>query len=256
MMVQVFVGLLSLWLVGCNAGFQYQSGAGTILSVTPITGSSTATLRSTATGTPTAESSPTTTPSQTPEPTPSPSIIPTSTETPTPTALPQRVYFKPMNHQWQSLNNCHRASIAILMGYYGVWLTQHDHDLAMDSLDEFLSSYDLGAGIYAVTYAEVRPSQAVRWLLAEGIPVIMGQDLSTEDHTWHYRVVHGYDDQAQEFTIDDPLLGLGLHLSYDTFDRLSRGEGHIIPVYPRDLAARIAATMKNWQMKRIIYPHN
>ena len=140
------------------------------------------------------------------------------------------------------------------MAYYDVWFSQHDHDLAMDNLDEFLAPYHLGAGIYAVIYAQVAPSYAVRWLLAEGIPVIMGQDLSTEDNTWHYRVVHGYDDQAQEFTIADPLLGPGLRLSYDTFDRLSQGEGHIIPVYPREMETRIATTMKAWQMKRIIYP--
>ena len=121
-------------------------------------------------------------------------------------------------------------------------------------LDEFLVDYGLGASIYATTYALVSPSTAVRWLLAEEIPVIVGQDLSSEDNTWHYRVVHGYDDQTQAFTISDPLLGPNLTLSYDTFDTLSRGVGQIIPVYPREMESRIAETMKTWQMKRIQYP--
>lgn len=193
-----------------------------------------------------------------PSKTPTPTFTPTPTYTPTntlaPTLLPPSANLEPMNHQWQSLNNCHRASIAILMAYYNVWFDQHEYDIAMDSLAEFLEPYHLLARVYALTYAEIPASEAVRWFLAQGIPVIMGQDLSRQDRTWHYRVVHGYSDQSQEFTIDDPLLGPGLYMSYDTFDNLSRGEGQIIPVYPLEMDTDIAATMKGWQMKWIQYP--
>ncbi len=195
---------------------------------------------------------PTPSPSRTPAPTFSPTPTPTDTLTPTP--LPTFAQLGPMNHQYQSLNNCHRASIATLMAYYDVWFDQHAYDIAMDNLAEFLEPYYLTARVYAVTYAEIPASDAVRWLLAQGIPVIMGQDLSRQERTWHYRVVHGYNDQAQEFTIDDPLLGPGLRLSYDTFNSLSRGEGQIIPVYPLEMDEDIAAMMKRWQMKLIQYP--
>jgi hypothetical protein len=158
-----------------------------------------------------------------------------------------------MNHQWQTLNNCHRASIATLMSYYDVWFDQNDYNLGMDNLAEFVSPYNLTARVYAVTYAEVRSSFAVRWLLAEDIPVIMGQKLSLEDRTWHYRVVHGYNDSNQSFTIDDPLLG-NIQMTYETFDKLARGEGQIIPVYPLEVDNLIVNQMSSWQMKLIQYP--
>jgi hypothetical protein len=159
-----------------------------------------------------------------------------------------------MNHQWQSLNNCHRASIATLMAYYDVWFTQHDYDLGMDNLDEFVSSYGLSARVYAIRYSPQSASDMVRWLLAEEIPVIVGQDLTSEDNTWHYRVAYGYNDIAQEITLADPLLGPNLNLSYETFNKLARGDGQVIPVYPIEKDEMIQSQMKAWQMKLIAYP--
>ena len=110
-------------------------------------------------------STPTSKSTNTSSPTLTTTYIPTKTITPT--ALPKHVYLSPLNHQWQSLNNCHRASIAILMGYYDVWFTQHEFDIAMDSLADFVSVYGLTSRVYNVHYSDVKPSDAVRWLLAE-----------------------------------------------------------------------------------------
>jgi hypothetical protein len=166
----------------------------------------------------------------------------------------KRVIWSPMNHQWQTLNNCHRASIATLMGYNDVWFTQHDFDVAMDSLQDFLAPYGLTARIYAIRYAVVPMHDVVRWLLAERIPAIVGQSLSSDDNTWHYRVVHGYDDASREIISDDPLLGPGLHHSYERFDQLSRTSGQVIPIYPFEMDEMMESTMRNWQMKLITYP--
>jgi hypothetical protein len=57
------------------------------------------------------------------------------------------------------------------MGFYDVWFNQDEYDVAMDSLPDFVSPYGLTARIYAVRYTEVPSSYAVRWFLAEGIPV-------------------------------------------------------------------------------------
>jgi len=141
---------------------------------------------------------PSATPSTTPTPTLTliPSASPSATVTPTPTALPASARLGPLNHQWQTLNNCHQASIAILMGYYNVWFTQHDYNLGMDNLAEFVADYGLTARVYAIRYSPQPATQIVRWLLAEGIPVIVGQNLSRQDHTWHYRVAFGYSDAS------------------------------------------------------------
>ena len=250
MRLPLLVFALSLALSGCNprehTTLDRETGIILPASATTTAPDPTGTLR------PTEMIAPSSTVSKTL--TETPSSTPAPTKTLSPTALPPLVLLEPVNHQWQSLNNCHRASISALMAYYGVWFSQNDYDLGMDNLDEFLVPYELGASIYATTYAQVSPSYAVRWLLASGIPVIMGQALSRDDNTWHYRVVHGYNDQVQTFTITDPLLGPNIALSYDTFDSLSRSVGQIIPVYPREMENRIAETMKAWQMKRIQYP--
>jgi hypothetical protein len=219
------------------------------------------TVAITATSLPATQTSPpANTPTSTPSPTPQPSQTPTQTPSPsptitnTPTALPGSAQLGPLNHQWQTLNNCHRASIATLMAYYYVWFTQHDHDLAMDNLDEFVTPYGLKARIYGIQFSPQPASDMVRWLLAEEIPVIVGQDLSREDNTWHYRVAYGYNDASQEIHLDDPLLGPNLRLSYETFNTLSRGVGQLIPVYPTEMDETIQAQMKAWQMKLIEYP--
>ena len=199
---------------------------------------------------------PTITLSSTPTPTsiPTQTVSPTPSITLTPTELPESASLSPLNHQWQTLNNCHRASIATLMGFYDVWFSQHDHDLGMDNLDDFVSDYGLSARVYGIRYSSKPAHEIVRWLLAENIPVIVGQDLTSDDDTWHYRVAYGYNASTKEIFLADPLLGPNLVLSFEAFDELARGVGQVIPVYPEELDEVIHSQMRAWQMKLIEYP--
>lgn len=253
--------ILAITLMGCSR-IQPVDQAGAVPSevavITPMPGFAESTLDETTstllpTRIPINTSTVTATSTASPTVTCTPTETPTPTITLTPTTLPGRVYLSPMNHQWQTMNNCHRASIAILMGYYDVWFQQDDYALGMDNLAEFVSDYGLTAQIFAIRYAVVQSNYAVRWLLAESIPVIVGQRLSREEDTWHYRVVHGYNDSTSAFYVDDPLLG-NIEMTYETFDTLSRGDGQIIPVYPLELDEMILQTMKSWSMKLIRYP--
>ena len=226
-------------------------------ATTEIVATTITTTISVPTTTPTATNiPPTSTPSATPTltNTPTETVSSTPTITPTPTELPGSASLAPLNHQWQTLNNCHRASIATLMGFYDVWFSQHDHDLAMDNLGDFVSDYGLNARVYSIRYSPKSAHEIVRWLLAENIPVIVGQDLASDDDTWHYRVAYGYDATTRKIFLDDPLLGPNLILSFETFDELARGVGHVIPVYPEALDEMIQSQMKAWQMKLIKYP--
>lgn len=139
------------------------------------------------------------------------------------------------------------------MGCYDIWFTQHDYILSLENLAAFVADYGLTARVYAIRYSPQPASPIVRWLLAEGIPVIVGQDLSREDPIWNYRVAYGYSDAAQEILLDDPLLGANLRLSYETFDLLARGDGQIIPVYPIEMEEQIQTQMRAWDMKLIEY---
>jgi hypothetical protein len=255
--------LISITIATCLAACLGVPGSGSVSSIEPSAAVSTSgkqdeptAVPPTYTQTPTSTPDPSMTPTEAAPPTltPYPTETQHPTETLTPTALPGHVQLGPINHQYQTLNNCHRASIAALMAYYDIWFSQDEYNLGMDNLAEFVSDYGLIARVFAVRYAVVLPSDAVRWLLAESVPVIAGQDLSREDNTWHYRVVYGYDDSTRRFSIADPLLGY-ISLTYDEFDTLARGEGQIIPVYLLEFDQTILATMKVWQMKQIEYPN-
>ena len=250
--------ILTLGILGCSPTPQMNQDTSIASTGTPIApdaiGSVPPISTEISTSSITATKKPSIPPSSTLTSTSTPTITTTPTETSTPTELPRRVILSQMNHQWQTLNDCHQASIATIMGYDDVWFTQHDYDVAMDSLQDFLSPYGLTARINAIRYADVTMHDVVRWLLTERIPAIVCQSLSSDDNTWHYRVVHGYDDASRVIISDDPLLGPDLHHSYERFDQLSRTSGQVIPEYPLEMDEMIESTMGNWQMKLIDYP--
>ncbi len=184
---------------------------------------------------------------------PAATCTPTPKPTDTPTPLPEAILLEPMNHQWQTYNNCGPASVAIVLAYYGHWVTQQDVNEVMPgglaNLEEYLSRYLLMARAYAVSPGS--PSRTpVRQLLANRIPVIVGQRLSVEENTGHFRVVQGYDDASGEFILDDPLLSPDLRIDYDTFSRLSF-RGNIVPVYPPDKDLLVKSLMKNLGMREV-----
>ncbi len=190
----------------------------------------------------------TTTPTPVP-PTPTPGP-PTSTPLPTstPTPPPTSALLEPMNYQPQTYNNCGPCSIAILLGYYDHWITQQDVNERVApgpspcQIADYMSHYQLKARAYTI----LAPTDAVRYLLANDIPVIAGQRLSLEERIGHYRVVKGYDDETQEFITDDPLQRLGPdhRIPYDVFDRLSHS---FVAVYPLEKDLLVRSLMRDFR---------
>ena len=152
-----------------------------------------------------------------------------------------------MNYQPQTYNNCGPCSIAILLAYYDHWITQYEVNEqvapgpSMCQIDNYMSLYELEARAYVIRY----PTDAIRHLLANDIPVIAGQRLSLEEPIGHYRVVKGYDDEAQEFITDDPLQRMGPdhRIPYDIFDRLSHA---FVPVYPLEKDLLVQSLMRDF----------
>jgi len=202
-----------------------------------------------------APSATTTTPTITPQPTatltqtPLPSLTPTPTHTPTPTftPLPARARLAPMNYQAQTLENCGPASVAILLGYYNHRVTQEKvNQLLLPhsspcEIAGYVSQYKLMARAYEPAHAE-----AIRRMLANGIPVIVAQRLEPGSDISHYRVVKGYDNVAGEFLADDPLQSKGpnLHIPYDIFVRMS-SFGGFVSVYPPEKDALVRSLVKD-----------
>jgi ABC-type bacteriocin/lantibiotic exporter with double-glycine peptidase domain len=151
-----------------------------------------------------------------------------------------------MNHQWQTFNNCHRASVAIALGYYGYQISQHtvrfQYGLGHCQVPDFVSRYGLVARVYRFPLARDRKVLAIRQLLALGVPVIVLQRVSIGSSTYHFRVVHGYDGAASEFICDDSLLGPDHRIPYDTFVRL--GGTLLIPIYRPRLDAHVQSLLR------------
>jgi hypothetical protein len=195
---------------------------------------------------PTAGVTPTATRTITPTPTP--------TVTSTPTPLPTRVLLEPMNHQPQTLNNCGPDSVAILLGYYDHWVTQHEVKTEIQNAPQgsvspcyipwYVSRYGLAARLYRFPLGRDAKLLTVRLLLANAIPAIVFQRLSIGSTIGHFRVIQGYDDAAGEFISDDPYLGPDYRIPYDVFIRLGGGGLFIIPVYPAEMDLQVQSLMK------------
>lgn len=207
-----------------------------------------------ATPEPTTTLSPTHTP--VPTTTPTPTSTPTPTPTATPTPLPETVLLEPMNHQQQTFNNCGPASVAILLGYYGHWITQHQVNEqikprpSMFEMMDYMPQHQLMARMY-----QGPPSRnPIRLLLANDIPVIILQRLEPGSSSGHYRVVQGYDDVSREFISDDPLLGPDFRIDYDTFTKLSGKFAPFIAVYPPEMDPLVHSLMRDLGMHEITSP--
>jgi ABC-type bacteriocin/lantibiotic exporter with double-glycine peptidase domain len=160
-----------------------------------------------------------------------------------------------MNYQPQTYNNCGPTSIAILLGYYGYWITQHTVNEQVPpgpspcAIADYMPQYQLQARAYRSPASH----DPIRHLLANGIPVIAGQRLAVDSDIGHYRVIKGYDDVAQEFISDDPLQSKGpdYHIPYATFAQLSTSS--FIPVYPPEMDALVRALMRDLRAYEIYY---
>ncbi len=180
--------------------------------------------------------------------TPAPTATPTPTLTPTPTPLPSSALLEPTNYQPQTYNNCGPCSIAILLGYYGPWITQHEvNDIvppgpSVCASADYMPHHQLEGRAYQVPSLR----DPIRLLLANGIPVIASQRLELESDIGHYRVIKGYDDAAGEFISDDPLQSKGpdYHIDYETFARLAR-RGAFVAVYPPEMDAQVQSLMRS-----------
>jgi hypothetical protein len=87
--------------------------------------------------------------------------------------------------------------------------------------------------------------EPLRFLLANGIAVIVNQLLESGSDIAHYRVVKRYDDASQEYVTDDPLQrkGSDICLGYDESAKFSN-HGAFVPVYRPEKASLVRSSMK------------
>lgn len=184
-------------------------------------------------------------------------------ETPKPVRKPQvklipapdSHYLQGIRHEFQRLNNCGPVTTNMVLGYYGVDLTQ-DYTagkLRPNPLDVSVSTIEM------VTFADVEYGFAghVGWggnmqllenLIANGIPVIVLQPLDPTSDINHFRLVHGYDRKNQTVTVSDSYLGRNLVWSYEYFRGLwdQRGYSYTL-IHPKKDQALVNAITERYQ---------
>jgi len=161
--------------------------------------------------------------SSTPTPWPTWTPVPEPTATPPP-PTPTPLLFQPaqpaallsgMRHEWQTWNNCGPATIAMNLSYFGSTIDQAQAGavLRLSADDKNVSPYELVAYAQQQGYVSQRlvngSADLARTLLSNGIPVLVEtwHEDAPDDGMGHYRLLVGYDDAAQTWTV------------YDSYDR-------------------------------------
>jgi tetratricopeptide (TPR) repeat protein len=165
-------------------------------------------------------SMPGSTPTVSPTPTPWPTATPTPLPTPTPTAPPflppqASALLGGMRHEWQTWNNCGPATIAMNLSYFGSPIDQAQAGavLRLSADDKNVSPWELVAYAQSQGYVGQRlvngSTDLARTLISNGIPVLVEtwHEDEPNDGLGHYRLLVGYDDAAQSWTV------------YDSYDR-------------------------------------
>lgn len=150
-----------------------------------------------------------------------------------------------MPFAYQSFNNCGPQSIASVLGYYGVQVTQKDVAavtkaqprgyMTADAIGRYVAPF----GLVAQRFKGGR-REHVQALLRLGVPVIVLQWLRPNSAIPHFRVVTGYDDRAGNFLVLDPYYGPSVLIPYTVFEKLwASNRAEFIPVYPIRFASRV-----------------
>jgi hypothetical protein len=179
-------------------------------------------------------------PSSTPQP------IATAAATSTPVPLPPAARLEPVRHHFQSWNNCGPATLAMGLSYFSIFRSQDETARVMkpDPEDRNVTPEEMAGYVKTETdLSAISRSNGsldkLRWLLAEGIPVIVELGIDPPgEYRWmgwygHYLLVVAYDDAAQQIWVYDSWFGTsevpgenadaeGRMVSYEELDRYWR----------------------------------
>ncbi|MBV8084788.1 MAG: C39 family peptidase [Chloroflexi bacterium] len=145
----------------------------------------------------------------------------------------------PLSHIVQTMNNCGPASVAEVLGYWGVKKTQGEVQAVLRAdgnpggMSPFgMPSYARSFGLSTLMGAG-GSDDLVKAFIANGLPVIVSQWVSLGDHYGHYRPIQAYDDQRGVFISSDPYLGDNHAISYNEFDAIwASNNDRFYVIYP------------------------
>jgi len=154
-------------------------------------------------------------------PGPTPTQQPTATITPTSTPLPGEVALTGYRHEWQQMNNCGPATLAMGLSFWG-WDGDQtdtravlrpnfrqvdDKNVNPQEMVDYVEAQG-GLGALARIGGDI---EMLKRLLAAGYPVLIEKGLQHSPKDWmgHYVLVTGYNEARQQFITQDSYTGPG-----------------------------------------------
>lgn len=134
----------------------------------------------------------------------------------------------PMKHIWQSLNNCGPAAVVMALSTMGVEADQETARLALRGPDWSRGMGPTPVGPWVQEKFGLRmqwrnngSNELMKALISNGFAPMVTQWMQDPwvSRISHWRTVAGYDDARRMFFVNDSMLGRGVGLSYDWFDR-------------------------------------
>src|SRR5713226_7965154 len=147
---------------------------------------------------------------------------------PTPKDAPAMAVFPEMKHIWQSLNNCGPAAVVMALSTLGVDADQESARLALRGPDVRRGMGPQGVSPWVgenwglrSTWRNNGTIDTLRTLVANGFAPMVTQWMQdySISRIGHWRTVRGYDDSERVFYVNDSMLGNGVPLAYDWFNR-------------------------------------
>ncbi|MBM4434396.1 MAG: hypothetical protein FJ028_04680 [Chloroflexi bacterium] len=134
----------------------------------------------------------------------------------------------PMKHIWQSLNNCGPAAVVMALSTMGVEIDQETARLALRGPDWARGMGPAPVGPWVQDRFDLRMQwrtngthELMKVLISNGFAPMVTQWMQDPwiSRIGHWRTVAGYDDAKGMFYVNDSMLGRGVGLSYEWFDR-------------------------------------
>jgi hypothetical protein len=203
---------------------------------------------------------------ETPEPTLAPLFTPTPTLVPTP--IPGSIFLTPPAYDEisdkQDLNNCGPATLALYLRYFGWKGNQYDiskvikptRDDRNVNVEELVYYVRTQSGWLNAEFRVGGSLDTLKKLIAAGFPVMIEETFKADHAGWpgddlwagHYLLVTGYDDVAQQFTIQDSEYGPNQKTSYAELDKKWQSFNRVyIMAFPPEMQATLESVLgENW----------
>lgn len=190
---------------------------------------------------------------------PSPTPEPTPTITPTFTPLPGEVALTGYRHEWQQMNNCGPATLAMGLSYWG-WVGDqtdtravlrpnfHQVDDKNVNPEEMVAYVQAQNGLSALTRIG-GDIELLKRLLAAGYPILIEKGLQHSPKDWmgHYVLVTGYNEDRQRFITQDSYTGPGENAMVpyaDLSERWWRDFNYVyVVIFPSEQEAQVLAIL-------------